>query len=194
MLIGYARVSTREQNLDLQLDALREAGCEKIFEDKLSGARSERPGLSRLKDSLRPGDTVVIWRLDRLARSLKDLITWVNWLHEQEVSLKSLNDPIDTTTPAGELVFHIFGAIAEFERNVNRERSRAGMEAARARGRFGGRPPALSKDKLKLLMKLYYDKEHSVIKLCEMFGISKAGFYKMKKDYERKLPKKEKIS
>ncbi len=191
MLIGYARVSTREQNLDMQLDALKKAGCEKIFHDKLSGARTERPGLSRLKDSLRPGDTVVIWRLDRLARSLKDLITWVNWLHEQGVSLKSLNDPIDTTTPAGELVFHIFGAIAEFERNVNRERSRAGMEAARARGRFGGRPPTLSNDKLELLMSLYYEKKHSVIKLCEMFEISKTGFYKMKQRYEAKHPPKE---
>lgn len=191
MLIGYARVSTRDQNLDLQIDALRNAGCEKIFEDKISGARTERPGLSRLKDSLRPGDTLIIWRLDRLARSTKDLINWVNWLREQGVMLKSLNDPIDTTSPSGELVFTIFAAVAQFERDVNRERSRAGMEAARERGRFGGRPPTLSKDKLELLMSLYYEKKHSVMKLCEMFEISKSGFYKMKRSHEAKKTRKE---
>jgi len=191
MLIGYARVSTRDQNLDLQIDALKNAGCGKIFEDKISGARTERPGLNRLKDSLRPGDTLIIWRLDRLARSTKDLINWVNWLRDQGVMLKSLNDPIDTTSPSGELVFTIFAAVAQFERDVNRERSRAGMEAARERGRFGGRPPILSKDKLELLMYLYYEKKHSVMKLCEMFEISKSGFYKMKRSYKAKQSRKE---
>ncbi len=188
MLIGYARVSTHEQNLDLQRDALTAAGCKRIFEDKLSGAKAERPGLAQLKDHLRQGDTLVIWRLDRLGRSLKDLIEWVNYLEEQGIALNSLQESIDTSTPTGKLVFHIFGALAEFERNLIRERSRAGMEAARARGRRGGRPSALSPDQKKLAFKLYKDKE-AISSICELLRISRKTLYNVvneMKQQERK--------
>ena len=140
MFIGYARVSTDDQNLDLQLDALAKAGCERIFEDRMSGARAERPGLLRALDVARGDDTLVVWRLDRLGRSLKDLIRHVETMEERKIGLRSLQESIDTTTSGGRLFFHIFGALAEFERNLIRERTMAGLTAARARGRQGGRP------------------------------------------------------
>lgn len=140
MLIGYARVSTDDQHLDLQRDALKAAGCERIFEDTVSGAKSERTGLTTLMGVLRAGDTVVIWRLDRLGRSLKNLIQLVERLEMAEVGLRSVQENIDTTTSGGRLVFHLFGALAEFERNLIRERTQAGLVAARARGRQGGTP------------------------------------------------------
>jgi DNA invertase Pin-like site-specific DNA recombinase len=139
MLIGYGRVSTHDQNLDLQRDALEAAGCERVIVDRMSGAASARPGLVQLKDVLRGGDTLVVWRLDRLGRSLKDLIAWVGYLDAQEIGLRSLHEAIDTTTPTGKLTFHIFGALAEFERTLIRDRTQAGLAAARARGRTGGR-------------------------------------------------------
>ena len=138
MLIGYARVSTDDQNLDLQRDALQAAGCERIFEDMVSGAKADRTGMTELLTVLRAGDTVVIWRLDRLGRSLKNLIAVVEHLEVAQVGLRSLQENIDTASSGGRLVFHIFGALAEFERNLIRERTRAGMAAARARGRMGG--------------------------------------------------------
>ena len=177
MLIGYARVSTHEQNLDLQRDTLEAAGCKRIFEDMLSGAKSERPGLAQLKDHLREGDTLVIWRLDRLGRSLKDLIEWVNYLEEQGIALNSLQESIDTSTPTGKLVFHIFGALAEFERNLISERSRAGMEAARARGRRGGRPSALSPEQKKLVFKLHQDPEQTIDSIRALFNVSRKTIY-----------------
>src|SRR5437867_1277944 len=142
MLIGYARVSTNEQNLDLQRDALRKAGVrsKNIFTDKITGTKAERPGLAEALSHLREGDTLVVWRLDRLGRSLKHLIETVTALHAQGVAFQSITENIDTSNPTGKLVFHIFGALAEFERSIIRERTIAGVSAARARGRKGGRP------------------------------------------------------
>ncbi len=154
MLVGYARVSTDDQNLNLQRDALLLAGCEKIFEDQISGARAERPGLQAVLEFARPGDTLVIWRLDRLSRSLKDLIEMVKLLESKTVGLMSLQESVDTTSSSGMLIFHLFGALAEFERNLIRERTQAGLQAARARGRKGGRPKALNKDKQALVVQL----------------------------------------
>ncbi len=139
MIIGYARVSTTEQNLDLQRDALKRAGCEKIIEDTVSGGKVQRPGLERVHDALRSGDVLAVWRLDRLGRSLKHLIELVAELESERIGFQSVTESIDTTTPGGKLVFHIFGALAEFERNLIRERTYAGLAAARARGRKGGR-------------------------------------------------------
>jgi excisionase family DNA binding protein len=140
MLIGYARVSTLDQNLDLQRDALGKAGCERTFEDKESGAKAERAGLAKALDALRPGDTLVVWKLDRLGRSLKHLVQTVQALSEKGIGFKSLQESLDTTSSGGKLIFHIFAALAEFERDIIRERTQAGLVAARARGRQGGRP------------------------------------------------------
>jgi DNA invertase Pin-like site-specific DNA recombinase len=178
MLIGYARVSTDDQNLDLQRDALTKSGCERLFEDQLSGARSERPGLHQAIHYARPGDTLVVWRLDRLSRSLKDLIEMVSLLESKGIGLRSLQESIDTSSSSGKLIFHIFGALAEFERNLIKERTQAGLQAARARGRLGGRPKALSGDKQELLKKLYSEKKHTLKKICELLGISKPTLYK----------------
>jgi DNA invertase Pin-like site-specific DNA recombinase len=177
MFIGYARVSTQDQVHHLQSDALTAAGCEKIFTDKISGTVSERPGLAKVKEHLRPGDTLVVWRLDRLARSLKDLIEWMNYLEKQGVALRSLQESIDTSTSTGKLVFHIFGALAEFERSLIQERTTAGLAAARARGRVGGRPKSLNKDKRELVTNLYNEKKHTVDQICSMMGISKPTLY-----------------
>ncbi len=182
MLIGYARVSTVDQNLGLQKDALINAGCEKFFEDTISGTKASRPGLSNAMDFARPGDSIVVWRLDRLGRSLKDLITLVNKLDESEVGLQSLQEAIDTTTSAGKLIFHVFGALAEFERNLIVERTMAGLAAARARGRKGGRPKALNDEKRKLAVKLYNKKECTITEICEMMKISKPTLYKYIED------------
>lgn len=140
MLVGYARVSTMEQNLDLQTDALTQAGCEKIFRDTISGAKSQRPGLSQAMEFMREGDVLVVWKLDQLGRSLRDLIDIVSSLQRRGIGFRVLQESIDTTTLAGELIFHIFGALAEFEHALIRQRTRAGLAAARARGRKGGRP------------------------------------------------------
>lgn len=177
MHIGYARVSTHDQNLHLQQDALQAAGCEKIFVDEISGTLSERPGLTKTLDALRKGDTLVVWRLDRLGRSLKDLIGWVHTLETQDIELKSLQEAIDTGSPSGKLTFHLFAALAEFERNLIRERTQAGLSAARARGRMGGRPKALDKDKRALVVELYNGKKTSLKKICTMMGISKPTLY-----------------
>lgn len=177
MIIGYARVSTTEQNIDLQTDALQKAGCEKIITDCISGSVTERVGLIRLKNELRRGDTLVVWRLDRLGRSLKDLIKWVEWFDENGIAFISIHEAMDTSTTTGKLMFHIFGALSEFERNLIRERTRAGMEAARARGRQGGRPVKLSQDKHQLAIALYLGKKHSIKQICDMIGISKPTLY-----------------
>ena len=136
MLIGYARVSTFDQNPDLQKDALEKAGCEKIFTDIISGTVSQRPGLTKIKEILRKGDTLVVWRLDRLGRSLKDLIDWMNYLDTEGVALRSLQESIDTSTATGKLVFHVFGALAEFERNLIQERTEAGLSAGPSQGQI----------------------------------------------------------
>lgn len=181
MLIGYARVSTINQNLDLQIDALKNAGCEKIYHDQISGSVINRPALDSLLQDIRKDDVLVIWKLDRLGRSFKDLITLVNSLLERGIGLKSLNDPIDTTTAQGRLIFNIFGSLAEFERELIRERTLAGLEAARARGKKGGRPIGLSKSaqgKAHSAELLYKEGKLSVAEICSQLDLSKATFYK----------------
>jgi len=178
MLIGYARVSTDDQNLDLQRDALTQSGCNRIMEDRMSGDRAERPGLKAAIDYARPGDVLVVWRLDRLSRSLKDLIEMVTLLESKGLGLKSLQETIDTSCSSGKLIFHIFGALAEFERTLIRERTRAGLQAARARGKKGGRAKALNSDKRRLAVRLYDEKEQTVDQICQMMGISKPTLYK----------------
>ena len=177
MLIGYARVSTHEQDLSLQLDDLKRAGCEKIFEDRASGAKTDRPGLHEALEYVRAGDTLLVWRLDRLGRSLIHLIKTVSQLEEQGIGFRSLQESIDTTSSGGRLIFQIFGALAEFERNLIRERTLAGLSAARARGRTGGRPKALDTAKIKFLYKLYDEKAHTVKEICQLLGISKPTLY-----------------
>jgi DNA invertase Pin-like site-specific DNA recombinase len=181
MLIGYARVSTGEQTLDLQTDALRKAGCERLFTDTASGARADRPGLAEALDFIRPSDTLVVWRLDRLGRSLRHLIETITDLEKRGIGFRSLNEAIDTTSPGGKLVFHIFGALAEFERDLIRDRTRAGLEAARARGRKGGRPYAPAyrdKNRLALARRLYDEKQTPVDTICQMLKVSRATFYR----------------
>ena len=177
MLIGYARVSTNEQNLDLQKDALQKAGCERLYVEQASGSKSSRPELERTIEMLREGDTLVVWRLDRLGRSLKHLIELITKLEENGIGFKSLTESMDTTTNNGKLIFHIFGALAEFERNLIRERTQAGLAAARARGRKGGRPFALDHKKREMAVKLYNSKEHSVEEICQTMGISRPTLY-----------------
>jgi len=188
MLIGYARVSTDDQNLDLQHDALRQAGCAQIYDDRISGAQAERRGLALALEVLREGDTLVIWRLDRLGRSLKDLIHLVEQLERRGIGLKSLKENIDTTSSGGKLVFHLFGALAEFERNLIRERTQAGLSAARARGRQGGRPKALDSGKRQLALRLYHERQHSIDEICRLMGISKTTLYNYLAEANRGAP------
>lgn len=180
MLVGYARVSTDDQDLSLQRDALTAAGCERFFTDTMSGAKTERPGLTEVLEFCRPGDTLVVWRLDRLGRSLTNLIELLNLLAERRIGFKSLSEQIDTTTSGGKLVFHIFGALAEFERELIRERTRAGLAAARARGRQGGRPKKIATERqIKMAQALYQDGAHSVDDICKTLGISRATLYRI---------------
>ena len=185
MQIGYARVSTDDQNLDLQRDALQQAGCERVFEDTASGAKAERIGLVALMEILRAGDTVVIWRMDRLGRSLKDLIALVERLEAVGVGLRSLQEKIDTTSSGGRLVFHLFGALAEFERNLIRERTQAGLTAARARGRHGGRKKRLDPAKQKMALRLYHERQHTVEEICRMMGDGRSTLYNYLNEAER---------
>ena len=178
MLVGYARVSTQDQSLDLQQDALAKAGCERIFTDVVSGAQTERIGLQEALSFMRGGDTLVVWRLDRLGRSLKHLIENVNRLGDQGIGFRSLQESIDTTTSGGKLIFHMFGALAEFERDVIRERTQAGLLAARARGRQGGRPRALEGKKLALARSMYEDLNQSPKDICDALGISRSTLYR----------------
>jgi DNA invertase Pin-like site-specific DNA recombinase len=187
MLIGYARVSTYEQTLNLQKDALENAGCTKIFTDTASGAKTERKGLEEALTYVRKGDTLVVWRLDRLGRSLPHLITTMTDLEEGGIGFKSLTENIDTTTSGGKLIFHIFGALAEFERNLIRERTQAGLTAARDRGRKGGRPKALSAKQLSIARDLY-EKRHTIAEICRMLKISRATLYRSIKTGERRQP------
>src|SRR3954466_13182313 len=173
MLVGYARISTTDQTLDLQRDALSLAECSKIFTDTASGAQAERKGLAEALAYVRPGDTLVVWKLDRLGRSLKDLITRITELNDRKIGFQSITENIDTTTSGGKLIFHIFGALAEFERDIIKERTNAGLAAARTRGKLGGRPKALSPEKIKLARKLYADTGTSVAEICKMLGISR---------------------
>src|SRR5919108_3137584 len=178
MNIGYARVSTQDQTLNLQKDALKKAGCKKIFTDTASGAKAERKGLDEALEYLREGDTLVVWRLDRLGRSLKHLIETISQLDTRKIGFKSLTENIDTTTSGGKLIFHIFGALAEFERNLIRERTNAGLQAARARGRKGGRPKALTPKKAQMVQDLYNNKENSIDEICKTLNISRITLYR----------------
>ena len=184
MLIGYARVSTHEQTLNLQQDALQKIGCTKIFTDTASGAKTERKGLEEALNYVRKGDTLVVWRLDRLGRSLPHLITTMTDLLERGSGFKSLTENIDTTTSGGKLIFHIFGALAEFERNLIKERTQAGLMAARARGRRGGRPKALTAKQLSIARDLY-EKRHPIADICRTLKISRATLYRSIKTGER---------
>ena len=176
--LGYARVSSTEQKAHLQLDALKAAGCVRVFSDKASGALEHRPQLERVLDHLRAGDTLVVWRLDRLGRSLPHLIATVTGLADREVGFCSLTEGIDTTTSAGRLVFHVFGALAQFERELIRERTLAGLAAARARGRVGGRPKAMTPEKLAVARQMYDSRQHSIDAIATTIGVSRSTIYR----------------
>ena len=178
MLLGYARVSSDGQKLDLQTDALTAADCTRLFTDTASGALAERPSLTHALDVARPGGTLVIWRLDRLGRSLSNLIELVRSLDARGVGLRSLHEGIDTTTATGRLVFHVFGALAEFERDLNRERSEAGREAMRARGRTGGRKPSLTEKQKGAARAMLQQADTTVSEVAEAFGVSRATLYR----------------
>lgn len=178
MLVGYARVSTQDQKPALQLDALKVAGCEKVFTEKASGAQRDRPELAAALSYMRSGDSLVVWKLDRLARSLPQLIETVAQLEAKGIGLRSLTEAIDTTTAGGKLIFHIFGALAEFERSVIRERTRAGLKAARDRGRKGGRPPALSAADLAAAKALLRDPAITVEEVATRLKVSPATLYR----------------
>jgi len=178
MNIGYCRISTDTQNDELQLQALKDAGCEKIFSDVASGSKSDRSGLRECIEFARSGDVIVAWKLDRIGRSLKDLIETVNTLKSRDIGLKVLTQNLDTTTPSGMLIFHVFGAIAEFEKSLIQERTAAGLKMARARGRLGGRPKALDKKQVAVAESLYEDGKTSVSQICKTLGISRATFYR----------------
>src|SRR3954463_2371073 len=185
MLIGYARVSTLDQTLALQQDALTAAGCEHIYTDTVSGSVTTRPGLTQALSHLRTGDTLVVWRLDRLGRSLAHLIDTIRDLQQRGVGFRSLQEQIDTTTTSGgKLVFHVFGALAEFERDLIRERTHAGLAAARARGRLFGRPKVLTAQQVKQLQSLAKDERNTVAAICETLGISRATYYRYLPDKE----------
>lgn len=180
MKIGYARVSTRDQNLDLQLDALKRAGCERVYQDVASGVKTARPALDELLGQLRAGDVLVIWKLDRMGRSLKHLVELVGSLMERKVGLLSLNDPIDTSSAQGRLVFNVFASLAEFERELIRERTQAGLSAARARGRVGGRPKGLSSQSEATALAaetLYRERCLSVAAIAQKLHVSKSTLY-----------------
>ncbi|SFU39116.1 recombinase family protein [Nitrosospira multiformis] len=178
MKIGYARVSTHEQDLALQLDALTKEGCEKIFQEKASGAQRDRPELKAALSYMRKGDTLVVWKIDRLARSMKQLIETIESFQEQGIGFKSLQDPIDTSSPSGKLVFHIFAALAEFERGVIRERTGAGLRAARERGRVGGRPPALSAKDLQFAKAMLKDPDITVAAVAQRLNVAPSTLYR----------------
>src|SRR3954468_20223402 len=182
MLIGYARISTLDQTLALQQDALTQTGCEQLYTDTVSGSVTERPGLTQALSHLRAGDTLVVWRLDRLGRSLPHLIETVSQLQQRGVGFRSLQEQLDTGASGGKLVFHVFGALAEFERDLIRERTHAGLAAARARGRLFGRPKVLSPRKVEQLQTLATDERTTVAEICHTLEISRATFCRYVRD------------
>ena len=178
MFVGYARVSTQDQKTELQIDALKQAGCERIFEEKASGAQRDRPELKAALDYIRQGDTIVVWKLDRLARSLKQLLETVEDLEGRGIGLKSLTENIDTGTSGGRLVFHIFGALAEFERSIIRERTIAGLAAARSRGRVGGRPKSLTDDDVAAARAMLREPDITAKDVAGRLNVSVATLYR----------------
>lgn len=176
--IGYARVSTDDQNLDLQRDALTLAGCSTLYEETVSGRSANRPELENCLKALRSGDTLVVWRLDRLGRSLPDLVGIVSRLEQESIGFESINERIETFSAAGKLIFHVFAALAEFERNLIRERTKAGLEAARARGRKGGRKPVLTDGQVREIKALLRDPEIQVGTIARRYGVSRTTLYR----------------
>ena len=177
MKIGYARVSTADQHLRMQEDALKSDGCEQIFHDIASGVKTERVGLDEALTHLREKDVLVVWKLDRLGRSVQHLIQTIKTLNERGIGFRSLQENIDTTTSGGKLIFHIFSALAEFERDLIKERTNAGLKAARVRGRLGGRPPLLKSDEVKKMLKYYDEQKITVDEICKIFNVSRPSFY-----------------
>lgn len=177
MKIGYARVSTVDQHLHMQEDALKSAGCEEIYRDVVSGVKSDRPGLNDALAFAREGDTIVVWKLDRLGRSVQHLIQTITELNKKKIGFKSLQENIDTLTSGGKLIFHIFSALAEFERDLIRERTDAGLKAARARGRMGGRPPMLDNRQINRMIEMYNEQKNTVAEICKIYDISRPSFY-----------------
>lgn len=178
MIIGYARVSTGEQNLDLQIDALKKAGCEKVFQETASSVKLDRKSLTEAFSYAREGDTLMVWRLDRLGRSLSQLIVFINELKARNVGFRSIVDSIDTTTPTGQFFFHVTGAFAELERNLIKERTKAGLESARARGKKGGRPRVLDDDALAMATQLHQNHQTTVDVIAKKLGLSKRTLYR----------------
>ena len=190
MLIGYARVSTLDQNLDLQSDALNGAGCDEIFSDVASGAKDKRPGLDKALARLQSGDTLIVWRLDRLGRSLAHLVATVNELAARGVDFQSVQEKIDTASPGGKFLFHVFAAMAEFERDIIRERTVAGLTAARARGRKGGAKPKLDAEQIGIMRRLAKD-NYAVSSICSVLDISRRTYFRyMAQPIEEKTPAK----
>lgn len=177
-LLGYARVSTNDQDAALQIDALSAAGCYRVFVDTMSGSLEHRPELDKLLDQIRPGDTLVVWRLDRLGRSIRHLIDQLHTLAERDIGFRSLQETIDTTSSGGRLIFHVFAALAEFERDLIRERTNAGLTAARARGRTGGRPSRLTADQVKTARRLYEQQDMTVTQIGDVLGVSRTTIYR----------------
>jgi DNA invertase Pin-like site-specific DNA recombinase len=177
-LLGYARVSTTDQHPHLQVDALTVAGCYRVFTETASGARNDRPTLQQLLDQLRPGDTLVVWKLDRLGRSLRHLVDTVTGLADRGIGFRSLQEAIDTTTPGGKLVFHVFAALAEFERDLIRERTAAGLAAARSRGRHGGRPSVMTTHKARVAQEMYRSGQYTVAAIATTLGVSRPSIYR----------------
>lgn len=182
MMIGYARVSSGEQNLDLQIDALTAAGCERIFTDKISSGREDRPGLRALLEVLEAGDVVTIWKIDRLSRSVSHFLEMIASFRARSVELRSLNETLDTRTPTGAFTTVILSAVAALERDVLRQRTRAGIEAAKLRGRVGGRPRSVTDEQLEMARHLLRDPENSVAAVCRSLGIAKSSFYRITKE------------
>lgn len=187
MFVGYARVSTVDQSLEMQLEALEKAGCTKTFSDVMSGTKGDRPQLLEALSYLRPGDTLVVWRLDRLCRNLKDLLQIAETLEQQGIGFNSLTETIDTNTAGGKLIFHLFGALAEFERNLIRERTMAGLASARARGRKGGRPK-INQKKIQLALHLGATTNKTIEEICELTGVTRASYYHYLRQQAKNLP------
>lgn len=178
MFVGYARVSTLDQHEDLQIDALRQAGCERIFTDHASGAKASRPELDRMLDMLREGDVVVVWKLDRLGRSVQNLVDLMGRFQKANIGFRSLTEQMDTTTPGGVLIFNLFAALSQFERDLIRERTNAGLQAARSRGRKGGRPRKLTDRDVAMIRQLYESRQVTVKEIADRFSVGRTTVYK----------------
>ena len=184
MKVGYARVSTADQHMHMQEDALKADGCEEIYRDIASGAKTDRPGLDDALSYLREGDTLVVWKLDRLGRSVQHLIQTIKSLSDNNIGFKCLQENIDTTTSGGKLIFHIFSALAEFERDLITERTKAGLKAARARGKMGGRPPTLNNRQVTRMIEMYDEGNNTVADICKIYSISRPSFYNYLKKHK----------